>query len=186
MNYYSSKKSSDNFAKKLVYSPILPKHLVRSKKTQEALQKSQEFYKENVENEKLLLEQQISYKQKEAMRPPVEKPSNIITLKNDTQWYFDTNLNKFVNVVTKEELTISEFHRYTTLVALNVFKDIDVPDGSVSDRFGIKTVTIIPTTPNANDSDSARADVQMYSGKAGVSFTYRWTYDTTLNPLITS
>ena len=174
MNNHSSKRSSNNFANKIGATPILPKYMIRSKKTQEAIQKSQEFYKENVENEKLLLEQQISYKQKEAMRPPVEKPSNIITLRNGTQWYFDKNLNKFVNVITKEELTIDEFHVYTTMVALDVFNIDDMSEGG--GKFGIKSVTIIPTTPDANGVDSVTAIPMMYGSSLGVSFTYRWTY----------
>ena len=134
MNNHSSKRSSNNFAKKIGATPILPKYMIRSKKTQEAIQQSHEFYKENVENEKLLLEQQISYKQKEAKRPPVEKPSNIITLKNGTQWYFDKNLNKFVNVITKEELTVIEFNTYVTMLSLSLDDGGDLVQVEISVR----------------------------------------------------
>ena len=65
---YPHKRSSSNFAKKMGSSPILPKHKIRSKRTQKAIQESQEFYKDKVENQKLLLEQQIAYKQKGAQR----------------------------------------------------------------------------------------------------------------------
>jgi len=118
MDYHSSKRSSSNFARKLGFGAILPKHKIRSRRTQEAIQESQEFYKDEVENQKFLLEQQLAYKQKEAERPPIDRPSNVITLKNGTRWYFDKNLNKFVNILTKEELTVIEFNTYVTMLAL--------------------------------------------------------------------
>ena len=179
MNYYSSKRSSNNFARKLRAVPNLPEHMVRSKRTQEAIQESQKFYKDNIEKQKFLLEQQLAYKQKEAERPLIDRPSNVITLKNGTQWYFDKNLNKFINVLTQEELTVDEFHVYTTMVALDINRD-DLSDGG--GKFEIKSVTIVPSTPNANGIDSVTAIPEMYGSSRGVSFTYRWTYIRLENP----
>ena len=113
-----------------------------------------------------LQEQQLSYKQKETERPSTEKQSNIITLKNGTQWYFDMKLNKFINVITKEELTIDEFHVYTTMVALDVFDIDDMSEGE--GKFEIKSVTIVPTTPDANGVDSVTAIPVMYGSSRGV------------------
>ena len=81
--------------------------------------------------------------------------------------------------LTKEELTVDEFHVYTTMVALNIDRDY-VSDGG--GKFEIKSVTIVPSTPNANGIDSVTAIPEMYGSSRGVSFTYRWTYITLSNP----
>lgn len=173
MNNHSSKRSSNNFAKKIGATPILPKYMIRSKKTQEAIQQSHEFYKENVENEKLLLEQQISYKQKEAKRPPVEKPSNVITLKNGTQWYFDKNLNKFVNVITKEELTVIEFNTYVTMLSLELEEYNDMSAGPN---------TMLQISVHAQSegfvagTDTVYASVTVLQGNVK-SYEYEWYYE---------
>ena len=178
---YPHKRSSSNFAKKIGFNPILPNHLVRSKRTQEAIKTSQEFYKENITTQKLLLEKQLSYKEKEAQRPPVEKPSNIVTLQNDTQWTFDKKKNKFVNIKTGEELDVGQYYMYTTMVALDMMGE---SFSERTQRWGINYVIISPSTPNANGIDSVTATPIMYSNYKDVSFTYRWTYDSTPNPLL--
>ena len=176
MDYHSSKKSSNNFAKKLGFGPILPKHLIRSKRTQEAIQESQEFYKDKVENQKLLLEQQIAYKQKEAMRPPVEKPSNFITLKNGTQWYFDKNLNKFVNVITKEEITIIEFNTYVAMLSL---QQLEFEEDFDSESGGVRKLEISAHARRSGfiaGTDTVYASATVLQGVA-VSYQYDWYYE---------
>jgi hypothetical protein len=176
MDYHFSKRSSSNFAKKMGFGPILPKHKIRSKRTQEAIQESQEFYKDNVENQKLLLEQQIAYKQKEAMRLPVEKPSNVITLKNGTQWYFDKNLNKFVNVITKEELTVIEFNTYVAMLGL---EQIEFEEDFDNDAGLVEKVEISAHAQSNGfiaGTDTVYASATVLQGSV-VSYEYEWYYE---------
>ncbi len=168
-----SKRSVNNFASKLGASPILPKHLIRSNRTQKAIENSTKFYQENIQKKQELLEQQIAYREREAQRPPVQQPLNIITLRNGTEWYFDSNKKRFVNVATNEELTIEQWHTYNTMVFIqtNSYDGADdIPFGfSISfspssvEADGVTSLTAVPTLFDANDEPFT-------------TFTFRWSY----------
>ena len=193
---YPYKRSSSNFAKKIGSSPILPKHLIRSKRTQEAIKNSQEFYEDYNEQKEILLEQQLTYQQKQYQkqypRVPIEKPSNVITLRNGTQWYFSVSRNLFINVMTKEELSVEQFNTLTNNIAMEELNRVPLVehfegyDGD-SAAWGIDKVTISPSNLEADGSASLTAEPTILNDETeGVSYTYRWYYDTEESPNWTS
>jgi len=177
-----SKRSVNNFAKKLGASPILPNHLVRSTRTQESIENSTKFYRENIEKQQVLLEQQLSYREREAERPEVELPSNIITLRNGSRWVFDSKKNKFINIDTLEELSVQEYHKYSTLVALgDAIYDYD----SGSSGFSICNITLSPPVPSADGTETIVPTVVMCGG-VSATLSFKWSYTGAVNPNITT
>ena len=173
-----TKRSATNFASKLVTSPILPKHLIRSSRTQEAIKNSTKFYQENIEKSQTLLEQQVAYRNREAERLEVELPSNIITLRNGTRWTFDSKKNKFINIDTLEELSVQEYHIYSSMVAMNA--SVYDYDGD-SDGFSICNITFNPSPPSANGTETVSPTVVMCGG-ASATLTFKWSYTGNENP----
>ena len=110
--------SSKSFASKIGSFESKPSYYIRSKKTQEALEKSKQFYLQEETKKQVLLEQQVSYKEKELARPAIEKPSNVITLKNGTRWFFDIKKQRYINADTLEELTVSQYMTFTAMISL--------------------------------------------------------------------
>ena len=176
-----SKRSVNNFARKLGASPVLPKHLVRSTRIQESIENSTKFYRENIEKQQVLLEQQLSYRQREAEGPEVELPSNIITLRNGTRWMFDSKKNKFINIDTLEELSVQDYHKYTALVALNnAIYEYD----NGSSEFSICSITLSPPVPSADGTETIAPTVIMCGG-VSATLSFKWSYTGAPNPNIT-
>ena len=160
-----SKRSVNNFARKLGASPVLPKHLVRSTRIQESIENSTKFYRENIEKQQVLLEQQLSYRQREAERPEVELPSNIITLRNGTRWMFDSKKNKFINIDSLEELSVQDYH-------------------NGSSEFSICSITLSPPVPSADGTETIAPTVIMCGG-VSATLSFKWSYTGAPNPNIT-
>ena len=177
-----SKRSVNNFASKLGASPVLPKHLIRSSKTQKSIENSTKFYRENIEKQQALLEQQLSYREREAERPAAELPSNIITLRNGTRWMFDSKKNKFINIDTLEELSVQDYHKYTTLVALGeAIYDYDNDSDSI--KFSICSITLSPSVPSPDGSETITPTVVMCNGVTA-TLSFKWSYTGALNPAL--
>ena len=168
-----SKRSVNNFASKLGASPVLPKHLIRSSRMQESIENSTKFYRKNIEKQQVLLEQQLSYRKREAERPEVELPSNIITLRNGTRWMFDSQRRVYVNVDTNEEITMDEWAVYTAMLHLDRF-NLDYDSGDT--KFGIKTILFSATRPDADGVTPIIATPIMYGSSSNVTFTFEWSY----------
>lgn len=168
------KRSSLNFASKLNYSPVLPEHLIRSSKTQQAINNSNKFYRENIEKREELLEQQLSYKEKESSRSAIEPPSNVITLKNGTRWYFDSQKRVFINADTGEEITMSQWSVYTAMIHLQ-YVNQEYDSGS-SGMSGIKTILFSADRPDADGVTPLIATPVMYGSSENVTFTFTWSY----------
>jgi len=165
--------SSKNFASKIGFFESKPSYYTRSKKTQEALEKSKKFYVQEEVKKQVLLEQQLAYKEKELSKPPIEKPSNIITLKNGTRWFFDINKQRYINVDTKEELTVAQYMTYTAMVAMMREEEDISYDDAASVAFAISDISFsfagdspeVGTTITANPSTK---------GGSAVSYSYEW------------
>ena len=165
--------SSKNFASKIGFFESKPSYYTRSKKTQEALEKSKKFYVQEEVKKQVLLEQQLSYKEKELSRPDIEKPSNIITLKNGTRWFFDIKKQRYINVDTLEELTVSQYMTYTAMVAMMREEEDISYDDAASVAFAISDISFsfagdspeVGTTITANPSTK---------GGSAVSYSYEW------------
>ena len=165
--------SSKNFASKIGFFESKPSYYTRSKKTQEALEKSKQFYVQEEVKKQVLLEQQVSYKEKELARPDIEKPSNIITLKNGTRWFFDIKKQRYINADTLEELTVSQYMTYTAMVAMMREEEDISYDDAASVAFAISDISFsfagdspeVGTTITANPSTK---------GGSAVSYSYEW------------
>ena len=132
--------SSKNFANRIGFFTEKPKYLKRTPKTQNAIEKSKQFYVQEETKKQELLEQQVSYKEKELSRPAIENPSNVITLKNGTRWFFDVKKQRYINADTLEELTVSQYMTYTAMVAMmREEEDIAYDDDADSIGFAISS-----------------------------------------------
>ena len=168
-----TRRSVLNFASKLKAQPTVQNYQYRSESTQKAIDKSNQFYRENIEKREQLLEQQIAYRDREVQRPPVQQPLNIISLRNGTEWYFDSNKKRFINTKTQEELTVEQRHTYNTMIFLqsnSYASDNDVPFGfsisfspSSMEADAVTSLTAVPTLFDANDEPFT-------------TFTFRWSY----------
>lgn len=166
--------SSKNFASKIGFFESKPSYYARSKKTQEALEKSKQFYVQEEVKKQVLLEQQVSYKEKELARPDIEKPSNIITLKNGTRWFFDIKKQRYINVDTKEELTVAQYMTYTAMVAMmREEEDLVYDDEADSLAFAISNIDISFDGSELNIGESVTASPSTVGGSA-TSFSYNW------------
>ena len=166
--------SAKNFASKIGFFTEKPEYLKRSSKTQNAIEKSKKFYVQEEVKKQVLLEQQLSYKEKELSRPDIEKPSNIITLKNGTRWFFDIKKQRYINVDTLEELTVSQYMTYTAMVAMmreeeeeNSYDDTDAV------AFGISDIAISTSGANIAIDGTVTATPSTKGGSA-VSYSYEW------------
>jgi hypothetical protein len=166
--------SAKNFASKIGFFESKPSYYTRSKKTQEALEKSKRFYVQEEAKRQVLLEQQLSYKEKESARPAIEKPSNIITLKNGTRWFFDIKKQRYINVDTLEELTVSQYMTYTAMVAMmREEEDIVYDDETDSVTFSISNIGISFDGSELSIGESVTASPSTVGGSA-TSFSYSW------------
>ncbi len=164
--------SSKNFASKIGFFESKPSYHTRSKKTQEALNKSKQFYVQEEVKKQTLLEQQLSYKEKELSRPPVEKPSNVITLKNGTRWVFDINKQRYINVDTKEELTVAQYMTYNAMIAM-MPEDQEYDDDADVSAFAISNIDISFDGSELSIGESVTASPSTVGGSA-TSFSYSW------------
>ena len=166
--------SSKNFASKIGFFTEKPEYLKRSSKTQNAIEKSKRFYVQEEAKKQVLLEQQLSYKEKELARPAIEKPSNVITLKNGTRWFFDIKKQRYINADTLEELTVSQYMTYTAMVAMmreeeeeNSYDDTDAV------AFGISDIAFSFDGDSLSIGESVIATPSTKGGSA-VSYSYEW------------
>jgi len=91
---------------------------------------------------------------------------------------FDSKKNKFINIDTLEELSVQDYHKYTTLVALNnAIYDYD----SDSSGFSICNITFSPTTPLADGIETIIPTVVM-CGDVAATLSFKWSYTGTPNP----
>ena len=169
--------SSKSFASKIGFFESKVNYCTRSKKTQEALEKSKQFYVQEEVKKQVLLEQQVAYKEKELARPAIEKPSNIITLKNGTRWFFDIKKQRYINTDTLEELTVSQYMTYTAMVAMmREEEEENSYDDAASVAFAISDISFsfagdspeVGTTITANPSTR---------GGSAISYSYEWSED---------
>ena len=138
------------------------------------IEKSKKFYVQEEVNKQVLLEQQLAYKEKELSKPPIEKPSNIITLKNGTRWFFDIKKQRYINVDTLEELTVSQYMTYTAMVAMmREEEDIVYDDETDSVAFSISNIGISFDGSELNIGESVTASPSTVGGSA-TSFSYSW------------
>jgi hypothetical protein len=164
--------SSKNFANRIGFFTEKPKYLKRTPKTQNAIEKSKQFYVQEETKKQELLEQQLSYKEKESSRSAIEKPSNIITLKNGTRWFFDVKKQRYINADTLEELTVSQYMSYTALVAM-MREEEDYNDPSDAITFAISDIAF------SFDGDSPEVGttitaVPSTKGGSAISYSYEW------------
>ena len=166
--------SSKNFASKIGFFSEKPEYLKRTPKTENAIKKSKQFYVQEEVNKQVLLEQQVLYKEKELARPVTEKPSNVITLKNGTRWFFDIKKQRYINADTLEELTVSQYMTYTAMVAMmreeeeeNSYDDTDAI------AFGISDIAFSFDGDSLSIGESVTATPSTEGGSA-VSYSYEW------------
>ena len=164
--------SSKNFANRIGFFTEKPEYLKRTPKTQNAIEKSKQFYVQEEIEKKELLEQQLSYKEKESARPAIEKPSNIITLKNGTRWFFDIKKQRYINVDTLEELTVSQYMTYTAMVAM-MREEEDYNDASDAITFAISDIAFSFDGDSLEIGESVTASPST-SGRSATSFSYSW------------
>ena len=164
--------SSKNFASKIGFFSEKPEYLKRTPKTENAIKKSKQFYVQEEVNKQVLLEQQISYKEKELARPVIEKPSNVITLKNGTRWFFDIKKQRYINADTLEELTVSQYMTYTAMVAM-MREEEDYNDPSDAITFAISDIAFSFDGDSLEMGESITASPST-SGRSATSFSYSW------------
>ena len=165
--------SSKNFASKIGFFSEKPEYLKRTPKTENAIKKSKQFYVQEEVNKQVLLEQQVLYKEKELARPAIEKPSNIITLKNGTRWFFDIKKQRYINADTLEELTVSQYMTYTAMVAMMREEEENSYDDAASVAFGISDITFSFACDSLSVGESVTATPSTEGGSA-VSYSYEW------------
>ena len=165
--------SSKNFASKIGFFESKPSYYTRSKKTQEALEKSKQFYVQEETKKQVLLEQQVLYKEKELARPVTEKSSNVITLKNGTRWFFDIKKQRYINADTLEELTVSQYMTYTAMVAMMREEEENLYNDAASVAFGISDITLSFDGDSLSIGESVTATPSTEGGSA-VSYSYEW------------
>ena len=165
--------SSKNFASKIGFFESKPSYYTRSKKTQEALEKSKQFYVQEETKKQVLLEQQVLYKEKELARPVTEKSSNVITLKNGTRWFFDIKKQRYINADTLEELTVSQYMTYTAMVAMMREEEENLYNDAASVAFGISDITLSFDGDSLSIGESVTATPSTKGGSA-VSYSYEW------------
>ena len=166
--------SSKNFASKIGFFSEKPEYLKRTQKTQNALEKSKQFYVQEEVKKQVLLEQQVSYKEKELARPAIEKPSNIITLKNGTRWFFDIKKQRYINADTLEELTVSQYMTYTAMVAMmREEEEENSYDDAASVAFGISDISFsfAGDSPEVGTTITATPSTR---GGSAISYSYEW------------
>ena len=166
--------SSKNFASKIGFFSEKPEYLKRTPKTENAIKKSKQFYVQEEVNKQVLLEQQVLYKEKELARPVTEKPSNVITLKNGTRWFFDIKKQRYINADTLEELTVSQYMTYTAMVAMmREEEEENSYDDAASVAFGISDITFSFDGDSLSVGESVTATPSTEGGSA-VSYSYEW------------
>ena len=166
--------SSKNFANRIGFFTEKPKYLKRTPKTQNAIEKSKQFYVQEETKKQELLEQQVSYKEKELSRPAIENPSNVITLKNGTRWFFDVKKQRYINADTLEELTVSQYMTYTAMVAMmREEEDIAYDDDADSIGFAISDIAFSFDGDSLEMGESVTASPST-SGRSATSFSYSW------------
>ena len=166
--------SSKNFANRIGFFTEKPEYLKRTPKTQNAIENSKKFYVQEEVNKQVLLEQQLSYKEKESARPAIDKPSNIITLKNGTRWFFDIKKQRYINADTLEELTVSQYMTYTAMVAMmREDEEEDSYDDTDSIAFAISDISFsfAGDSPEVGTAITATPSTK---GGSAISYSYEW------------
>ena len=165
--------SSKNFANRIGFFTEKPEYLKRTPKTQNAIENSKQFYVQEEVNKQVLLEQQLSYKEKESARPAIEKPSNIITLKNGTRWFFDIKKQRYINADTLEELTVSQYMTYTAMVAMMREEEDISYDDAASVAFAISDISF-SFAGDSPEVGAAITAVPSTKGGSAISYSYEW------------